>query len=57
MYLIISKSTQSEAVMKAVKPDANVQMVTLLFTFTVHTYIYPPVSNMHAMAFHVSGIH
>ena len=26
----------------------NVKIITLLFTFTVHKYIHPPVSKVHA---------
>ena len=35
----------------------NVQIITLLFTFTVQKYIYPPVSKVHAGSFRVSVIH
>ena len=33
----------------------NVQIITLLFTFTVQKYIYPPVSKVHAGSFLVSA--
>ena len=33
------------------------QIITLLFSFTVHKYIYPPVSKVHAGSFCVSIIH
>ena len=35
----------------------NVQNITLLFTFTLHKYIYPPVSKVYPGSFRVSVIH
>ena len=48
IYLHLSKSIQSAAGLKDLKPAANgwylnVQIMTLLFTFTVQKYIYPSV--------------
>ena len=60
IYLNLSKSTQSVAGLKTLKPAANgrywinVKIITLLFTFK---YIYPPVSKVHAGSFRVSVIH
>ena len=34
-----------------------VQIIILLFTFTVQKYIYPPVGKVHAWSFRVSIIH
>ena len=59
----LSKSTQCAAGLKALKPAANghyftnVQIMTLLFPFTVQNYMYPPVSKVHAGSFRVSVIH
>ena len=35
----------------------NLQIITLLFTFTVQKYTYPPVSKVHAGSFRISVIH
>ena len=35
----------------------NVRIIALLFTLTVHKYIYPPVSKVHSGSFRVSVIH
>ena len=35
----------------------NVQIIALLFPLTVHKYVYPPVSKVHAGSFRVSVIH
>ena len=35
----------------------NVQIMTLLFTFTVQKYMHPPVTKVHAGSLHVSVIH
>ena len=55
---IFSTSTQSAAGLKALKPAANmsatilnVQIITLLFTFTAQKYSYPPVSKVRAGSF------
>ena len=37
--------------------NLTVQIITLLFTFTVHKYMYPSVSKVHAGSFRVSVIH
>ena len=61
IYLNLSDSTQSTAGLKALKPAANrryyVQIITLLFPFTVQKCICPLVSKVHAGSFHVSVIH
>ena len=57
IYLNLSKSTQSAPGLKALKPAANgsylinVQIITLLFSFTVQKYIYPPVSKEQCWVF------
>ena len=33
------------------------QIITVLFLFTVQKYIFPPVSKVHAGYFHVAVIH
>ena len=53
IYLNLSKSTQSAAWLKALKPAANgryfmCKPLPYYFHFTVQRYIYPPVSKVHA---------
>ena len=63
IYLNLSKRTQSAARLKALKPAVNgryllfMQTIALLFPFTVHKYIYPPISKVHAGSFRVFVIH
>ena len=62
IYLNHSKSTQSAAGLKLSESFEacckwvlfNVQIITLLFSFTVQMYIYPLVSKVHAGSFCVS---
>ena len=63
IYLNLSKSAQSAAGLKAFRSLLpiwallDVQIITLLFPFTVQKYIYPAVSKVHAWSFRVSVIH
>ena len=54
---IFSKLTQSATGLKVVKPAGNGRYITLLFTFTVQKYMYPPVRKVHGGSFRVSVIH
>ena len=61
-YLKLFKSNQSTAGLKSLKPARqqallSVQIIALLFPFTVQKYVYPPVSKAHAGSLRVSVIH
>ena len=62
IHLSLSKSTQSAAGLKPLKPAANgrylmCKSLPYYFHFTVQKYIYSPVSKVHAGSVRVSVIH